>query len=151
LRHAKIQNEIFIAGILHDIGKIILLTIHKDVIKKLKTFCKNHNINENFMEHFTVGISHAKIGSLVAKKWNFPPEIVNAIEYHHSPHLSDEEYSLFSDIIYLADLFAMKHEDRFNVTKLEKSVLTKYKIEKDKDFNAMYNNIKKQYERILKK
>ncbi|MCK4777136.1 MAG: HDOD domain-containing protein, partial [Actinomycetia bacterium] len=64
------QNNLFITGILHDIGKIILLNLQPELIKKINVICRELGAKPDFFEKWALGINHAKIGGMIAQKWN---------------------------------------------------------------------------------
>lgn len=86
IRFSKVE-ECFLAGLMHDIGKVILnikmpektLTIVQEVYNSegATTFTQ--------VEETIFGFTHAEVGRLVARKWNFAEEIEEAIGYHHKP------------------------------------------------------------------
>lgn len=83
----------FICGLLHDIGKTILLDKVSDY--KLQPAEQEMLINEN----------HAEVGYLLAKKWNFGDDIKAVIRYHHSPEQAGG-YAELAEVIGLADAMA---------------------------------------------
>jgi len=62
--------------------------------------------NGNFhrSELLAFGFSHAHVGALLARKWNFPPQLAEAVGYHHDP-LSAPSHRQLACIINLANLF----------------------------------------------
>lgn len=83
----------FICGLLHDIGKTILLDMLSDYM--LLPEARDRLIEEN----------HAEVGYLLAEKWNFGNEIKEVIRYHHSPEKAVEHSSL-AEIISLSNAMA---------------------------------------------
>lgn len=83
----------FICGLLHDIGKTILLDMLGDYM--LLPEAREQLIAEN----------HAEVGYLLAEKWNFGKEITEVIRYHHTPEKCTDHVNL-AEIISLANAMA---------------------------------------------
>jgi len=81
----RVSSEVFIAGLIHDIGKIIFdQYAHKLFIEALKK-AELENISIYEAEKKVIGIAHTDIGKWLAKQWNLPQKIEEAIELHHAP------------------------------------------------------------------
>jgi putative nucleotidyltransferase with HDIG domain len=78
-------SEAFVAGLIHDIGKLILKQyMHKEFGEIIeKTSHGEMSLDE--AEKQTVGATHSRIGAWLAEKWNLPGIIVDCIEHHHDP------------------------------------------------------------------
>lgn len=80
-------DEIFLLGLLHNLGQIVLLakpesaTKYLDVIERIK----DHNEDYVTAEQLILGFSHSLIGALVAKKWNFSDETCQVILHYKDP------------------------------------------------------------------
>jgi HD-like signal output (HDOD) protein len=64
----------------------------------------NGNTSFHQEELLAFGFSHAHVGALLARKWNFPPQLAEAVGYHHSP-LSAPNHKQLASIVHLANLF----------------------------------------------
>jgi len=73
------------AGLLHDLGKLILATNFKDTYRQLLTESQNSNLELWELEHETFGTSHAEIGAYLMGLWNLENPIIEAIAFHHCP------------------------------------------------------------------
>ncbi|MDY6820294.1 MAG: HDOD domain-containing protein [Deferribacterota bacterium] len=81
-------QSIYLAGLLHDIGKIVLVDFLYTSTKSIEDEAKQ------------TGFNHAEVGSILLKKWNIAPQIVDAVTKHH--HLTDNIFNLtiyYSNII----------------------------------------------------
>ena len=82
----ELENDAFIGGLLHDVGKIIL---NQYVLEKKTTSNGSNGDGHKKLlkaEKSIFGFDHANIAATVCAKWNFPKPIYKAIEYHHAPH-----------------------------------------------------------------
>lgn len=77
-------DECFLFGLLHDLGKLVLLRQIPDeyslVIKKVSTGQEYYEAETEIL-----GFNHSLIGALVAKKWNFSQDACQVILHHHDP------------------------------------------------------------------
>ncbi|MEG8946187.1 response regulator [Rosettibacter firmus] len=78
-----LAEQAYIAGILHDIGKIILINIEPNYIKELK-ISRNNAFSDDDLEKSFYGVSHTEIGAYALALWGFPRSIVDAALLHHS-------------------------------------------------------------------
>ncbi len=113
----------YTAGILHDIGKIIL---DQYLITNAPFFYRSiqsEGADLCSVEREKFGIDHPEIGAMLAEKWDLPELLVDAIGSHHKPETSAVDRELVT-IVYLADLLAARFRvgyqlDRPNAELLE--------------------------------
>jgi len=96
-------ENIYIAGLLHDIGIIILDQFkHKkfrEILKKSRRE-KNNLVN---VETEVLGFNHTDIGLDLGESWGFPEEIDTAIKTHHNPENVADEHARISSTIFVAN------------------------------------------------
>ena len=85
------EAEAFVAGILHDIGKLILVEYFRDKFLGAVRLARNENLYISQAEEIVLGVTHAEVGGWLAEKWNLPGELVEVISRHHGPFPDDEE------------------------------------------------------------
>ena len=102
----KNSEEIYVAGLLHDIGKVIMSHYIEDTYVEVVNKVIYENVTFLDAEEEVLGFNHAQVGYRVAEKWNLPHDLVEAIAYHHSP----EEATLdphMTCITHIADAITM--------------------------------------------
>ncbi len=97
-----VVEEIFIAGLLHDIGKLVLDPIVRERIAALKEEVVLKKRPRIEAERAALGFDHAEIGVKVAKKWNLPEHVEEAIGAHHAIE-NAREHGKIAAIVALAD------------------------------------------------
>ncbi len=96
-------EELFVAGLLHDIGKIVeMLFLPKD-FAQIVSIVEKENILLFSAEERVLGYTHADLGRLLSKKWNLPSKIEAVIANHHQPDAADD-FKLEAAIVHLADI-----------------------------------------------
>jgi putative nucleotidyltransferase with HDIG domain len=77
------RNEAFTAGLLHDVGKLVISTALTDWMGELHDLVHQQRMPVHEAERALFGFTHEEIGALVVERWNFPATIVQMIRYHH--------------------------------------------------------------------
>lgn len=97
-----VRETAFTAGLIHDVGKLVMSLYISEVFQSIMDLVERDGLQFLEAEKKLLGFDHAEIGSEVARKWRFPPALVNAIRYHHAPQLASSDADLVS-IVHLSD------------------------------------------------
>lgn len=76
-------EDAFIAGLLHDIGKIIMVKYFKDDLEKIFKRMQETKCSFSDAEADVSSIDHVQIGAYLSRKWQLPEQIIEAIAGHH--------------------------------------------------------------------
>lgn len=96
----------YIAGLLHDIGKIALLQIMPKGVEQLVTQAKDRGLSSYQLERQYLGTDHAAIGRLLASRWHIQDQIQQAIWLHHCPAGATSRQSILARFVATADHLA---------------------------------------------
>jgi putative nucleotidyltransferase with HDIG domain len=121
----EILDDVYVASILHDMGKIVFSQVHPELSNKLKAFCEEKDVPQMLFENIAGGMNHAEIGALIAEKWNFPESLVMAIRYHHTPSDAPAARNLV-DAVYLANLFVHIETGDATFEQIDSAILNNY-------------------------
>jgi HD-like signal output (HDOD) protein len=80
----KVVEEAMIAGMLHDIGKLILLKIPSQY-KKVMDIIEENGCDPVEAEYTVMKTSHAELGAYLLGLWGIPDNIVEPVAFHHNP------------------------------------------------------------------
>lgn len=83
-------EEAFTAGILHDVGKVIIDTSLGDQARRIDELVAAGEVSRYEAEQQVLGVSHATIGRWGAEQWNLPTPLTQAIAHHHQPSRAEE-------------------------------------------------------------
>ncbi|GBC92210.1 Ribonuclease Y [bacterium HR15] len=79
----QVRNEAFTAGLLHDVGKLVISTALTDWMGELHDLVHHYRMPVHEAERELFGFTHEEMGALLVERWNLPPLIVKMIRFHH--------------------------------------------------------------------
>jgi len=140
--YTQSYTEVYIAGTLHDIGKLVIDSINPDIIKKINNTCFERGIPAERLENITSGLNHSIVGAELAKKWNFPDYIIDVIKNHHTPLNSFNENSKsLLYIIYLGNLLYYYKRARYDFRKIDYEVLKFFNLTNRNNLENVFDHI----------
>jgi putative nucleotidyltransferase with HDIG domain len=81
----QIVDESFTAGLLHDIGQLVLASRFMEEYSDVILAARNRGVPLWIVEREIYSATHAEVGAYLLAIWGLPGSIVNAVAYHHSP------------------------------------------------------------------
>jgi putative nucleotidyltransferase with HDIG domain len=95
-------ETLFVGGLLHDIGRLVIYLKNPAEAKKLIEYCLEEQALEVPTEEKHFGFSHAEIGAGLIERWNLPKTLVEMVRYHHKPD-DAKEYKRVVYLVHVAD------------------------------------------------
>lgn len=135
-------DEAFIIGFLHDLGKMVLTLKDSKLYDRVRDTGR-HNPNTLEIEQAYFGTDHCQMGSLLAKRWQLPLLVNNAIKYHHNPNLSTMQVPC--SLVYLVDILV---KDNYDQVTLDPNVMKNLNLHIDQP-EILRNNIVSRAEVLL--
>lgn len=129
------SDVVFTAGLLHDIGKIVINSAPPESLEVIVEVMLEEGISAADAELAVFGADHAEMGGLILERWNLPAELANAVRFHHAPDFGN---SNLATLIHVGNCCAKVHagsrgwvefEEALQPHALERLGLSRWKIE----------------------
>ncbi|HJP34167.1 MAG TPA: HDOD domain-containing protein [Candidatus Latescibacteria bacterium] len=105
----RMPGEAFAAGILHDIGRLILSQYFPAEFSEVLQLMRTEDLYIGHAEEEVLGVTHAEVGSWLAERWNLPDQLEKTIAMHHAPGRVVGTAELPS-LIHLADFLCRREK-----------------------------------------
>ena len=101
------EETLFLAGLLHDFGKLILQVLHPDKYKQIISLSEAELRPMIELEKEMIGLTHTKIAAMAFRDWNFPEVIITSVAEHHNIYRKNElSKRNISNIVAYANIIA---------------------------------------------
>jgi len=102
-------ERLFVAGMLHDVGQVVLAAARPELIRELLEEQRDTGRLYIDLEREKLGFDHAELGGALLKKWKIPASIGEPVTCHHNP-VTAEQFHLETALIHLADIICQAME-----------------------------------------
>jgi len=108
-RKGKDNEYLFVLGLLHDIGKVVLDQFFHELFEQiLEKSLHMNRIDLYAAERQIIGIDHGEVGAILLRRWKFPEKIASTIDVHHKNEVPEEGNPYDVAILRVADNLAME-------------------------------------------
>jgi putative nucleotidyltransferase with HDIG domain len=103
-RIRPLDSQVFLAGLLHDIGYMALCYLDINASELLQTRLQEHLDRSCLeIERELLGTTHEEIGALLGRHWNLPDKIITVIANHHTYEIRDERNRTLANLVCFAE------------------------------------------------
>lgn len=150
-RESNVES-FFVAGILHDIGLLLIYSKMAKEAVEIMYYGQTHKCSLHKSEKDIIGFTHTQVGGYLLKQWKLPKNLIEAVYYHHNP-MSSRVYPSFAGVVHVADIVATAMEfgdgGEFYVPDIDKKAWEKIGLDDDA-FNQIIPKSRRQFEDIMK-
>lgn len=100
------REEYFVAGLLHDLGKIPLNKAFSKEYQQALDLAKLEYGELHQAENKIMGLDHAMVGKMIAEKWQLNDTLIDLLGYHHDPGEGSKKNQDLKAIVALANMYA---------------------------------------------
>lgn len=104
-----IHGAAIIAGLLHDVGKLVLATRSPDHFARALRGAREDRVPLYAAEESLIGISHAEVGAYLLALWGLPSPVVEAVAHHHHPERVPADALDAVGIVHISNALANEH------------------------------------------
>lgn len=138
------REALFTAGLLHDIGQLVLFRQDPETAKKaIEESQKDPNLACHELEEQYLGFHHGTLGGLLADRWQFPEKLIACIAFHHQPFLAPDDYRQEARVVHaanaLATLLDVESEDLADAGPMYPGVLQELGFEDQDVHDILYD------------
>lgn len=140
--NGRLADQVYLSALLADIGKIVMLSMHSELLDKIKKITGFKGIEDStLLEEISLGISHSSLGGLICRRWNFNESLVKAIELHRRPHRAPDELKSLIYTVYLATVLVEIENNKSRFEIIDDGVLEFFRLTRKEDFEKLHNSL----------
>jgi putative nucleotidyltransferase with HDIG domain len=99
-------ERFFVAGLLHDVGHLVLYQREPAACRDMLRRCHRHHARLVELEREAFGADHAAVGGALLRAWQLPASFQDVVAHHHEPAAGSSEHALEIAIVHVADVIA---------------------------------------------
>lgn len=103
-RDEALSERYFVAGLLHDMGRLVLAVAEPDLVAAVIARAGDGRISMDAAERLELTFDHAALGGRICEKWRMSDSLVEGVAGHHDPSLCPE--SMVAAAVHVADFMA---------------------------------------------
>jgi len=105
LKDLGLPEEMFIAGLMHDLGKVVLDRFAPEDFRTILRLSQQEKLLPCEAETRVLGVTHADVGRWLCERWQLPAYIIQSMGYHHTPE-DCPDMPEWAAVVHVADILA---------------------------------------------
>jgi len=142
------QSQAQIAGILYNLGQIILSFLHPEESAKIMKFCRTKGFSIELFDELTQAINPSDLGARIAENWNFPEDLIQIIRYQNQPQSALPVLQPVTCVVHLAGSLLSIENDLLNYNQINQGVLRSLRLTDPARLTALHNKIRDSYDNL---
>jgi HD-like signal output (HDOD) protein len=139
------QSQAQIAGILYNLGQIILSFLHPDQSHKIMEFCRSKGFSIELFDELTQAINPSDLGARIAEKWNFPDDLVHIIKNQNQPQSAPAPLQPITCVVHLAGSLLSIEQDLLNYNQINGGVLKALRLADPARLTALHDRVRESF------
>lgn len=120
--HPVMANEVFVAGMIHDIGTLVERQAFAEKFGQVIDRCMETGRDFLSCEREIIGADHQAFGVGLTTKWKFPRHLRASVGFHHNPEALSAELRNMATLIQIADVLVCQEQIGFYLTSRDTEV-----------------------------
>lgn len=97
-------EQYFIAGLLHDVGRLVMVSQMPSVYRELVDESRHKGELMYRLERRVLGFDHADVGAALLARWRLPPSLIGTVAHHHQPAAADDVVKTAAAVVHVSDV-----------------------------------------------
>jgi len=135
------QGQAQIAGILYNLGQIILSFLHPDQSANILAFCRAKGFSIELFDELTQAINPSDLGAKIAEKWNFPEDLIQIIRYQNQPQSALPALQPVTCVVHLAASLHSIEADLLSYSQVNPGVLKALHLSEQDKLAALHEQV----------
>ncbi len=106
---SKDATDYFVAGLLHDFGKVVLVQFMSEEMERALERAAGEELPLRLTEMQEIGSDHTELGGMLGEKWQLPADLVTSLREHHNPVTAGDAAKM-RDCVIAANLIVKRVE-----------------------------------------
>ncbi|HAV64629.1 MAG TPA: HD family phosphohydrolase [Verrucomicrobiales bacterium] len=102
-RKEMVLEPFFLAGMMHDVGRLVMFTKMPNECREVVSRCLKNNEVMQVVEREVFGFDHSDVGGCLLNAWGLPPQLEEAVASHHLPQKAVRN-PMLSSVVHIADV-----------------------------------------------